>query len=48
MSITEYINEFERLHHEIKEYDMGLPSGVPAYKLLKQAGLSESQLDLNC
>ena len=35
MSITEYINEFERLHHKIKEYDMGLPSGVLAYKLLK-------------
>ena len=42
MSITEYINEFERLHHKIKEYDMGLPSDVLAYRLLKQAGLSES------
>ena len=46
MSITEYINEFERLHHKIKEYDMGLPSGVLAQKLLKQAGLSESHEQL--
>ena len=46
MSITEYINEFEKLHHKIKEYDMGLPSGVLAYKFLKQARLSESHEQL--
>ena len=42
MSITEYINEFERLHHKIKENDMGLPPDVLAFKLLKQTCLSES------
>ena len=46
MSVTEYNNESERLHHKLKEYDMGLPSGVLAYKLLKQAGLSESHEQL--
>ena len=33
--------EFERLYHEIKNYDMGLPDGALAYKFLNNANISE-------
>ena len=46
LNMKDYINEFERLHNKIKEYDMALPDGVLAYKLLKQAGLSETHEQL--
>ena len=42
LNMKDYINEFERLHSKIKEYDMALPDSVLAYKLLKQAELSET------
>ena len=43
LNMKDYINEFERLHNRVnKEYDMDLPDGVLAYKLLKQAGLFET------
>ena len=46
LNMKDYINEFERLHHKIKEYDMALPDGILTYKLLKQAGLSETHEQL--
>ena len=46
LNMKDYINEFERSHYKIKEYDMALPDGVWAYKLLKQAGLSETHEQL--
>ena len=32
MSIVDYINGFERLNNQIKQFDMNLPPGVLAYK----------------
>ena len=43
MNIIDFINEFERLHNNIKKYDMELPTGVFAYSLLKSVGISEEK-----
>ena len=31
MNITDYLNESERLYHEIQRFEMSLPSAVLAY-----------------
>ena len=33
MNIVDYLNEFERLYNQIKQYDMELPTGVLAYRV---------------
>ena len=43
MNIIDFINEFERLYNNIKKYDMELPTGVLAYRLLKSVGISEDK-----
>ena len=35
MNIIDYINEFERLCNQIKQYDLKLPTGMLAYRVLK-------------
>ena len=40
MNIIDYINEFEQLNNQIKYFEMKLPTGVVAYKVLKNANLS--------
>ena len=35
MIIVDYINKFVRLNNQIKHFDMELPTGVLAYKILK-------------
>ena len=39
MNIVDFINEFERLYNNIKKYDMELPTGVLAYRLLKSVDI---------
>lgn len=40
MSTVDYINEFERLNNQIHYFDVYLPAGVLAYKVLKNANIS--------
>ena len=35
MNIVDFINDFERLNNQINHFDMELPTGVLAYKVLK-------------
>ena len=45
MTIVDYINEFKRLNNKIHQFDMVLPTGVLAYKVLNNANIfSEKQL----
>ena len=45
MTIVDYINEFKRLNNKICQFDMVLPTGVLAYKVLNNANIfSEKQL----
>ena len=46
MSMTDFINEFERMYHKLKQHKMELPDGVLAYRLLKSAHLSEQHEQL--
>ena len=46
MSRTDFINEFERMYHKLKQHKMELPDGVLAYRLLKSAHLSEQHEQL--
>ena len=46
MNVTEFINAFDRLDNRLKSYDMNLPEGVLAYRLLKSANLSTEQEQL--
>ena len=46
MNIVDFINEFERLYNNIKKYDMELPTGVLAYRLLKSVDISEDKQQL--
>ena len=46
MTIVDFINEFERLYSNIKKYEMELPTGVLAYRLLKSADISEDKQQL--
>ena len=40
MTIVDHINEFERLNNKIRQFDMVLPTGVLAYKVLNNANIS--------
>ena len=46
MSMTDFINEFERMYHKLKQHKVELPDGVLAYRLLKGAHLSEQHEQL--
>ena len=46
MSMTDFINKFERMYHELKQHKMELPDGVLAYGLLKSAYLAEQHEQL--
>ena len=46
MSIVDYLNEFERLYNQIKHYDMELPTGVLAYRVLKNANITHEKQQL--
>ena len=41
MTISDYINEFERLLNKIKRYGSDMSTDILAYRLLKSANLSE-------
>ena len=44
--ITDYINTFEWLNNQIKHFEMKVPTGVLAYKVLKNAELSNEKQQL--
>ena len=45
MTLVDYINEFKCLNNKIRQFDMALPTGVLAYKVLNNANIfSEKQL----
>ena len=46
MNITDYLNEFERLYHEIQRFKMSLLSVVLAYRVLKSSNLSNEKQQL--
>ena len=46
MSISDYINEFERLLNKTKQYGTTMSTDVLAYRLLKSANLSETHEQL--
>ena len=46
MTILDYINEFERLNNKICQFDMVLPTGVLAYKVLNNANISSEKKQL--
>lgn len=43
MNRFDFINEFERLYDNIRKYEMELPTGVLAYRLLKSADIVEDK-----
>ena len=46
VSMIDFINEFERLYNNIRKYEIELPAGVLAYRLLKSAEISEDKQQL--
>ena len=46
MNIIDYLNKFERLYYDIQRYEMTLPSGVLAYRVLKSANLTPEKQQL--
>ena len=46
MNVIGYINEFERLYHEIQRYEMTLPTAILAYRVLKSANISNEKQQL--
>ena len=46
MNIVDNINELERLNKHIKHFDMELPTGALAYKVLKSANISNQKQQL--
>ena len=46
MTITDYINNFERLNQKLLQYKISLPEPVLAYQLLKNANLPREKRDL--
>ena len=46
MDINKYINAFERLYQKAKGFELALPDGVLAYRLLKSANLSSEHEQL--
>ena len=45
-SILEYINEFEKCPHKVKNYGAEMPDNILAYCLLKNANFKQSKLQL--
>ena len=43
MNITYYLNEFERLYHDIQRFKITLPLAVPAYRVLKTSNLTKEK-----
>ena len=46
LSISDYINEFERLLNKTKQYGIAMSINVLAYRLLKSTNLSETHEQL--
>ena len=46
VGIVDYLNESERLLNQIKHYDMELPTGVLAYRVLKNANITHKKKKL--
>lgn len=46
ISIVDYSNEFERLNNRIWHFDIALPTGILAYKILKNANMSVQKQQL--
>ena len=46
MSIVDYINDFESSNNKIRQFDMILPTGVLAYKVLINANISSKKKQL--
>ena len=46
MNITYYLNEFERLYHDIQRFKITLPLAVPAYRVLKTSNLTKEKQQL--
>lgn len=46
ISIVDYSNEFERLNNRIWYFDIALPTGILAYKILKNANMSVQKQQL--
>ena len=46
MTIVDYINEFECLNNKIHQFDMVLPTGVLAYRVLNNANISSEKKQL--
>ena len=46
MNIIDFLNEFERLYYDIQRYEMTLPSGVVAYRVLKSINLTPGKQQL--
>lgn len=40
MNIIDFRNEFEWLYNKVEQYDIELPNGVLAYRVLKNANIS--------
>ena len=46
INTIDFINKLERLYNNIEKYDIELPTGVLAYRLLKSAEISEDKQQL--
>ena len=46
MTKVDYINEFERVNNKIRQFDMVLPTGALAYKVLNNANISSEKQQL--
>ena len=46
MTIVDYIKEVERLNNKIRQFDIVLPTGVLAYKVLNNANISSKKKQL--
>ena len=46
MTIVDYINEYERLNNKICQFNMVLPTGVLAYKVLNNANIFSEKKQL--
>ena len=45
-NIVDFVNKLESLYNNIKKYDMELPTGVLAYRLLKSVQISQDKQQL--
>ena len=46
LNIVDFINEFERLYNNMEQYEIELPKGVLASRLLKSADIAEDKQQL--